>query len=609
MKMAEIKNLIYRYKRYRDQKSEPETFTAIDGVSLSVETGDFVGIAGENGSGKSTLARQLCALLLPDDGKVLVFGRDTSDPDMVSAIRRSAGMVFQNPENQIIGATVEEDVAFGPENLGMEPGEMEVRIEKALASTGMTAYRMRTPGELSGGQKQKIAISGILAMEPDCIIFDEPAAMIDPASRKELGRIIRSLNRDKGITILYITHDLSEVNDADYLYVMRKGKISLEGKPGQVFSRRDELMEAGLTLPPLMQLLQGLREKGLSVPGHISRAREAADWLIPLLDPDRLSAACRKQAAEPGESKREEEVEGKSLLLSHVSWAYPGLKAEEPVEVVKDVSLRLAAGQMTALVGSVGTGKSTLLMLMDGLLVPACGDLILDGERVVAGGRTDPAMMKKLHRKVGFGFQNPDYQLFEETVLKDVEFGPANMGLSPEECETRAKEALGLTGLSEEDWDKSPFFLSGGQKRRAALAGLLAMEPDYLLLDEPAAGLDGRGREGLFSLLRRLAKERGSGVLFVSHDMDEAARWADRVLIMAEGKILADSPTTGSAGIMSDEALLKKAGLCLPQIADFMGDLIEKILPEADVENLRLPVRTEEAEEMILASCRGGEAT
>ena len=251
----------------------------LDNYSLKMQTGKITGIHGASGSGKSTLAKQLAALLKPSGGIIYVGGMDTAKEEQILDIRKTAGLVFQNPDNQLIGNIVEEDVAFGPENMGIPAEEIEMRITKALASTGMTAYREASPGALSGGQKQKIAISGVLAMEPECIIFDEPTAMIDPESRKELLEAIYDLKRLKNITVIYITHFLQEVSQADYLYVMNHGKITLKGTPETLFKIPEKLVENNLELPFEVALIDGLRKKSVDVPEEIYTKQQLLEFL------------------------------------------------------------------------------------------------------------------------------------------------------------------------------------------------------------------------------------------------------------------------------------------------------------------------------------------
>lgn len=279
MKIIETFNLIFKYKTYTENQEIPEEKTVLDDVSLSVKKGDFIGILGHNGSGKSTLARQLTALLQPTDGAVFIKNMDTSLPENTIPIRKTAGIVFQNPDNQIIGNLVEEDVAFGPENLGVPTEQIWERVAKALEATGMTAYRAKSPANLSGGQKQKIAIAGILAMETECIVFDEPTAMLDPRGRKEVLDAIHHLNKDKGITVIYITHHIEEVENADYIYVMHEGKIAMEGVPDKLWKCADTLKTLGISLPFDKELLFLLRQKGMQIPIEIQDTNALVTYL------------------------------------------------------------------------------------------------------------------------------------------------------------------------------------------------------------------------------------------------------------------------------------------------------------------------------------------
>lgn len=282
MKIIETLNLIFKYKTYTEDQEIPEEKTVLDDVSISIKKGDFVGILGHNGSGKSTLARQLTALLQPTDGAVFIKNMDSSLPENIIPIRKTAGMVFQNPDNQIIGNLVEEDVAFGPKNLGVPTEQIWGRIAEALEATGMTAYRKQSPGSLSGGQKQKVAIAGILAMEPECIVFDEPTAMLDPRGRKEVLDAIWHLNKDKGITVIYITHHIEEVENADYIYVMNKGQVAMEGRPEELWPQTETLKSLGISLPFDKELLLLLRQGGMEIPAEIQTGKALAEYLTAL---------------------------------------------------------------------------------------------------------------------------------------------------------------------------------------------------------------------------------------------------------------------------------------------------------------------------------------
>ena len=279
MKIIETLNLIFKYRTYTEDQEIPEEKTVLDDVSISIKKGNFVGILGHNGSGKSTLARQLTALLQPTDGAVFIKNMDSSLPENIIPIRKTAGMVFQNPDNQIIGNLVEEDVAFGPENLGVPTEQIWGRIAEALEATGMTAYREQSPGSLSGGQKQKVAIAGILAMEPECIVFDEPTAMLDPRGRKEVLDAIWHLNKDKGITVIYITHHIEEVENADYIYVMNKGQVAMEGRPEELWPQTETLKSLGISLRFDKELLLLLRQGGMEIPARIQTGEALAEYL------------------------------------------------------------------------------------------------------------------------------------------------------------------------------------------------------------------------------------------------------------------------------------------------------------------------------------------
>lgn len=262
MEIINIKNLIHEY---RTADEETETVRAIDGVSLDVEQGQFIVILGHNGSGKSSLAKHINALLMPTDGTIWVDDMDTRDGKLLWDIRQTAGMVFQNPDNQIVATMVEEDVAFGPENMSVPTGEIWKRVEKALGAVGMTKFRHKSPLKLSGGQKQRVAIAGIIAMEPKCIILDEPTAMLDPVGRREVIKTLHQLNKEKGITFVLITHYMNEAIKADKIFVMDKGKLAMQGTPKEIFSRVDEIKGYGLEVPQVTELGYMLKKSGLDI--------------------------------------------------------------------------------------------------------------------------------------------------------------------------------------------------------------------------------------------------------------------------------------------------------------------------------------------------------
>ncbi len=282
MPIIDAKELVHNFIHRNDQGEVESITTALDHVDLEVEPGQFIAILGHNGSGKSTLAKHINALLAPTEGTIWVDGKDASDEENVLDVRRSAGMVFQNPDNQIVASVVEEDVGFGPENLGVPTSDIWKRVEYSLNAVGMTAYRQHSPNKLSGGQKQRVAIAGVVAMEPKCIIFDEPTAMLDPNGRKEVIATAHELNREKGVTVVLITHYMEEVVGADFVYVMEDGKIIMRGTPREIFSRVDELKAHRLDVPQMTLVADELRKMGLDIPQGVLTRKELVEKIMKL---------------------------------------------------------------------------------------------------------------------------------------------------------------------------------------------------------------------------------------------------------------------------------------------------------------------------------------
>ena len=283
MGIVKAAKLVYEYIRRDEEENIEEVKRAIDGVDVDIKKGDFVAVLGHNGSGKSTLAKHVNGLLLPTEGTVWVGDMDTRDEEHIWDVRKTAGMVFQNPDNQIIGNIVEEDVGFGPENIGVPTEEIWKRVEESLKAVGMTAYRLQSPNKLSGGQKQRVAIAGVMAMKPECIILDEPTAMLDPNGRKEVIRTIHELNRTEGITVLLITHYMEEAIEADRIIVMDDGRIVMDGQPREIFSRVKELKSHGLDVPQVTELAWELKEAGMPLTDGILSREELVEQLVPLL--------------------------------------------------------------------------------------------------------------------------------------------------------------------------------------------------------------------------------------------------------------------------------------------------------------------------------------
>jgi len=282
MDMVQTEKLVYEYEKRDEEGNVIGMSRAIDEVDIDVKEGQFIAILGHNGSGKSTLAKHINAILVPTEGTPWVNGRNTSDPEELWNVRQSAGMVFQNPDNQIIGTVVEEDVGFGPENLGVPTDEIWQRVEDSLKAVGMIEYRHHSPNKLSGGQKQRVAIAGVVAMEPKCIVLDEPTAMLDPVGRKEVLKTVKKLREKKQVTVILITHYMEEVVDADKVYVMDHGRVVMEGTPREVFSRVDELKNYRLDVPQVTILAHELKKRGLQIPDGILRKEELVEVLCQL---------------------------------------------------------------------------------------------------------------------------------------------------------------------------------------------------------------------------------------------------------------------------------------------------------------------------------------
>lgn len=540
MKLIDIKNLTYEYFRRDKEGNVDEMIEALNDISLDIKQGEFIAILGQNGSGKSTLAKHLNALLLPAEGNVVVDGMDTLEGEVRLEIRKTAGMIFQNPDNQIIGNIVEEDVAFGPENLGVPTSEIRTRVDQSLMKTGMFKYSKKSPNQLSGGQKQRVAIAGVLAMQSKCIIFDEATAMLDPKGRKQMIAIAKQLQEENNITIIFITHHMDEVLFANRVFVMNHGKIVGEGRPIEIFKDKELLDDCGLKLPIFYEYMHFLIGQDLLTEKNLEDIQNLEDLVNSLvnenkkdfLSPSNDTVDIDKVEHHERENKNEL-VEG--LFLNHVSYIYNKGLANEFL-ALSDINVKIGRGEFVAVIGQTGSGKSTFMQHLNGLYLPTEGSVFFDGMDI-----TDKDFsLKQLRQRVGLVFQYPEYQLFAETVEQDVCFGPMNMDISKVEAQKRAYEALRDVGLPDTIYDCSPLHLSGGQKRRVAIAGVLAMHPEYLILDEPTAGLDPISAEKLLNMLKNLQKERGITIVIVSHDMEEVVEYADRILVMHHGRILMD---------------------------------------------------------------------
>ncbi len=564
--MIRTKNLVFDYKKYDDEGNVIGTRRAIDEVNIDIEPGQFIAILGHNGSGKSTLAKHMNAILTPTGGTMWVDGKDTHNEENIWDVRQTAGMVFQNPDNQIIGTVVEEDVGFGPENLGVPTEDIWKRVEESLSAVGMIEYRHHSPNKLSGGQKQRVAIAGVVAMRPKCIVLDEPTAMLDPNGRKEVLRTVDELRRREKVTVILITHYMEEVVGADHVIVMDKGHVVLEGTAREVFSQVELLKEYRLDVPQVTLLAYELRKKGYPIPEGILTTEELLEALNKCKKMDVTTQTLAKKDRAAGNQSEEP-----LLKVDHINYIYsPGNAFEK--HALKDISLDIYEGEFVGIIGHTGSGKSTLIQHLNGLIKATDGAIYYKEENIYG----EKYNLRELRNNVGLVFQYPEHQLFEIDVLTDVCFGPKNQGLSQEECRQRAIEALRLVGLPEKYYEVSPFDLSGGQKRRVAIAGVLAMKPKVLVLDEPTAGLDPKGRDEILDQIAYLQKEGNLTVVLVSHSMEDIAKYVARIVVMNRGsKMFDDEPKK----VFAHYEELEKVGLAAPQVTYMMHALAKKGLP------------------------------
>ncbi len=555
MEAIRFDNVSFSYEKAENGEKDVFSFQdnfALRGVDFSVQEGEFVAILGHNGSGKSTLARLTNGLLTPDEGKITVFGLDAGREENLFDIRKQVGIVFQNPDNQTVASIVEDDIAFGPENIGIEREEIGRRIDFALNAVGMSEYRHATPARLSGGQKQRIAIAGVLALKPRVMILDEATAMLDPRGRKEVMDVVLRLNREEKITVILITHFAEEALLADRAVVMHEGKIAVQGAPKEVFAKGEALEKYSLVMPRPVRICRSLSKGGLPTPDGMDEAEIAKSICNALRSAKEQTIGAGMR---PAPKTRTEEGEHGRIYCENLSYVY-NPKSPFATQALTGVDLEIKSGEFFGIIGHTGSGKSTFVQHLNALLKVPTAEKKYKARKPKKGKPATPKTVltvngydltdkktdfRALRSQVGMVFQYPEYQLFAETVFEDVAFGLKNFQESITErevCEA-VKEALETVGLCyEEVKDKSPFDLSGGQKRRVAIAGVIVTKPEILVLDEPAAGLDPLGKEEVMRLLHDIHSKWCKTVIIVSHDMDEIAENCNRAAVFADGKVL-----------------------------------------------------------------------
>jgi energy-coupling factor transport system ATP-binding protein len=541
---------------YQVSNQDSSVHPILQDISFTIRAGEWVALLGANGSGKTTLVRHLNALLQPSSGSVRVDGMDTRDKRHRPLIRATAGMVFQNPEDQIVAGVVEEDTAFGPENLAIAPPEIRRRVNEALAQVGLSAQHLRPPHLLSAGQKQRLAIAGVLAMRPRLIILDEASTMLDPGGRRAVMDIMRQLHAE-GMTIILISHFMQEAVNADRVIILNRGRLVADSSPKKIFSSPSQLVDWGLEQPPAAAIASQLRLHLPDFPAGILTSADLLKAISSLPHQPTLTNYPTNLSHPPAPAAI---IEVNSLAHEYMTGTPLAHQA------LLDVSCSIPQGSGYALLGATGSGKSTLLQHLNGLLRPQEGRV-----RVGSFDLTDPKVnTRSVVQMAGLVFQNPENQFFEQYVGDEIAYGPRQFSLD-EPLAERVRWAMNMVGLDFEDFkDRLTFSLSGGERRKVALASILALKPQILLLDEPLAGLDPASRRAILARLAELRQQVGVSLVLSSHQMEDVAALAQGALVLANGRSVMQD-CLGCVFAQPDQ--LAAAGLAAPLAARLAADL------------------------------------
>ena len=553
--LIQIENL-----HYRPENLAPDQPDILRGISLTINEGDFVAIVGKNGSGKTTLIKHINGLLFPTQGRVQVDGLDTHLPENRARLQSLVGMVFQNPADQIVASTVEEDVAFGLENLNLPTEDIRARVAEQLAAAGLTLEAARPPHLLSGGQIQKVALAGVLARQPRVILFDEPTSMLDPQTRQSFLRRLELLHQD-GLTIIYVTHHMEEIVNADKVVVLHDGLAAHTGNPEEIFGGNINLHEIGLENPEVVDIAENFKSLGWFDDRLILTPQALLDAL-PVYDDGnhKSSQGLIPFPLHPTES---------FIQVDDVHYTY--LSGSPLAQIaLRGADFSTQQGSLSAIAGSNGSGKSTLLQHINGILRPDSGHV-----RVGKWAIEDPKTpLREVIRDVGLVFQSPEAQFFEVFVGDEIAYGPKQFDM--DHLRERVRHAMEMVGLDFEAFkDRRLETLSGGEKRKVALASTLVLDQQVLLFDEPTAGMDPHARKELMVLLRAL-RDQGKTIIIASHRMDELASVAEDLSLMHSGRIIQSGP---SAKVFSDNTAIRQAGLLPPLSIQISQRLIEKGWP------------------------------
>lgn len=536
---------------------------ALRNINFHVDQGEYIAIVGANGSGKTTLARHLNGLLIPQQGEVLVNSLNTNQKNNLHKIHQLVGMVFQHPQEQMIATTVEEDVAFGPENLGLTTAAIRERVQSALTAVEMWDQRTRSPQHLSAGQMQRVALAGILAMQPECVIFDEVSAMLDPGGRREVLESIEKLHA-QGITIITISHFMEEAALADRILGLSKGKLVFDGSPRSLFEDSALLQVLNLDHPRIFSFSQQLKKwiPSLHSPMTLSEFESQITTLeVPIQFPNLDSSLLLCNSAPPL-------IEAKDLSFSYL------INTPLAQSALNNIDLQIGENSFHGLIGATGSGKSTLLQHFNGLYFPQRGNLRVGNFQVDKN-----VDFLALRRFAGIVFQNPEYQLFEQYVGDEIAYGLRLMGITGDQLRQRVRTAMDTVGLEFETFkDRMTLALSGGEKRKVALASTLALNPTLLLLDEPTAGLDPFARREILAEMRNLHAS-GKTMIVSSHQLEDLALLTDHATLLANGSVVASQE---SDMLLSNHGLLEENAMIAPIAAQMAKVLRSKgyLLPE-----------------------------
>ncbi len=600
--MLEVRDVTFNYSAQGEQDAPP----ALRNVSLQFQEGETIAVIGHNGSGKSTLAKLLAAILQPTEGLILVDGLDTTTRgEDLWTIRQRVGVVFQNPDDQLVASTVLDDIAFGPENIGLPRFEIQERVDEAIALLGLEAYAQMAINELSVGQKQRVAVAGVLAMRPRYLILDEPTTMISGQTARHLLETVQRLARERSITVIHITHYMYEVASFDRVIVMDAGRVVMDDAPAAIFARADELQAIGLAVPMVTRLGQQLHTRGwdtsqevLLSAEHLRDRVKAGSFLHVGKDEGETDQKAGRPQGSPLHVGKDEHVgetlavslfppkdipspvQSSSFELQKVSYTY---LRNTPLaqEALHDLSLIVPKGRTTALVGATNAGKSTVVDLLACLIKPTTGKVLFEGDDTA-----DSAFkIERIRSKVGVVFQSPESQIFEETVGKDVSFGLRRKHTPLAESRRLVQESLEAVGLSYEDFrSRYIYALSGGQKRRVAIAGVLALQPQAIIFDEPMAGLDPRGRSELLHLIAELKQRDELTIVYASSSLEDVIEIADIIHVLDQGQLIISG---GPRDILAHVDKLQALDITLPEAARIALTL-QDVLPTLRTDLLNL---------------------